>query len=103
MINLSKIKAHTPNLRVVSLYGITFVDDSHVELLSNNCIHLECVALNFCLKVTGSSLKPLLARCKKIRTLLMQHCGERSPPFPSTPALLIAVTSFCPQACWTNT
>jgi len=75
VINISKIKAHTPNLKVVNLYGISFVDDSHIELLSSNCIHLETLALNFCLRVHGSTLKQLIQRCKKLRTLLMQHCG----------------------------
>ncbi|ELT97705.1 hypothetical protein CAPTEDRAFT_167812 [Capitella teleta] len=75
VINISKIKAHTPNLRVVNLYGISFVDDSHVELLSSNCIHLECLALNFCLRVKGTTLKVLTQRCKKLRTLLLHHCG----------------------------
>ena len=75
VINIGKIKAHTPNLRVVNLYGISFVDDSHVELLSSNCIHLESLALNFCLRVKGSTLKVLIQRCKKLRGLLLQHCG----------------------------
>ena len=34
VINISKIKANTPNLRVVNLYGISFIDDSHIELFS---------------------------------------------------------------------
>ena len=76
VINISKIKSHTPNLRIVNLYGISFIDDSHVELLSSNCIHLECVALNFCLNVKGASLRALVQRCKKLHTLLLQHCGE---------------------------
>eukprot|EP00918_Siedleckia_nematoides_P015919 GHVU01034364.1.p1 GENE.GHVU01034364.1~~GHVU01034364.1.p1 ORF type:complete len:533 (-),score=44.64 GHVU01034364.1:1134-2732(-) len=75
VINISKIKAHTPNLRVVNLYGISFIDDSHVELLSSNCIHLECLSINFCLRVKGSTLKILVQRCKKLQTLLVQHCG----------------------------
>jgi len=75
VINVGKIKAHTPNLRVVNLYGISFVDDTHVELLSSNCIHLESLALNFCLRVKGSTLKVLIQRCKKLKALLMQHCG----------------------------
>lgn len=75
VINIGKIKAHTPNLRVVNLYGISFVDDTHVELLSSNCIHLECLALNFCLRVKGSTLRVLLQRCKKLKTLLLQHCS----------------------------
>ncbi|XP_013399778.1 uncharacterized F-box/LRR-repeat protein C02F5.7-like isoform X2 [Lingula anatina] len=74
VINISKIKAHTPNLRIVNLYGISFVDDTHVELLSSNCIHLECLALNFCLRVKGKALKTLTSRCKKIKCLLLQHC-----------------------------
>ena len=76
VINIGKIKAHTPNLRVINLYGISFVDDTHVDMLSNNCIHLECLSLNFCLKVKGSSMKNLIYRCKKLRTLLLQHCSE---------------------------
>ena len=75
VINVGKIKAHTPNLRVINLYGISFVDDSHVEMLSNNCIHLESLSLNFCLKVSGSSMKNLIHRCKKLKTLLLQHCS----------------------------
>ncbi|KAJ8317010.1 hypothetical protein KUTeg_004914 [Tegillarca granosa] len=75
VINIGKIKAHTPNLRIVNLYGISFIDDSHIELLASNCIHLECLALNFCLRVRGASFKMLLQRCKKIKTLLLQHTG----------------------------
>jgi hypothetical protein len=75
VINIGKIKAHTPNLRTINLYGISFVDDSHVDMLSNNCIHLECLSLNFCLKVKGSSVKNLVYRCKKLKTLLLQHCS----------------------------
>ena len=75
VINIGKIKAHTPNLRVVNLYGISFVDDSHVELLSSNCIHLESLALNYCLRVKGNTLKVLIQRCKKLKALLLQHCG----------------------------
>ncbi|RTG90100.1 uncharacterized protein DC041_0010356 [Schistosoma bovis] len=75
VINISKIKAHTPNLRVINLFGINFIEDSHVELLASNCIHLECVALNFCLNVKGSSFTLLIANCKKLTTLLLEHCG----------------------------
>ena len=62
-------------LQVVNLYGISFVDDSHIESLSSNCIHMEVLAVNFCLRVKGASLKILVQRCKKLKTLLMQHCG----------------------------
>ena len=76
VINIGKIKAQTPNLRIINLYGIGFVDDSHVEMLSSNCIHLDTLALNFCLRVKGSSFKILIQRCKKLKTLLLQHCGQ---------------------------
>lgn len=75
VINVGKIKAHTPNLRIVNFFGISFVDDTHVELLSSNCIHLECLALNYCLRVKGSTFKTLVQRCKKLKVLLLQHCG----------------------------
>lgn len=75
VINIGKIKAHTPNLRIVNMYGITFIDDSHIELLTSNCIHIETLALNFCLRVKGSSFKSLVQRCKKLKTLLLQHTG----------------------------
>ena len=41
VINIHKMKSATPNLRVVNLYGITFVDDSHVEAFSSNCIQVS--------------------------------------------------------------
>ncbi|CAD5111041.1 DgyrCDS393 [Dimorphilus gyrociliatus] len=75
VINIGKIKAHTPNLKVVNFYGINFIDDSHVELLSTNCIHLESLSLCFCLRVKGSTLKQLIQRCSKLQTLLLQHCA----------------------------
>ena len=77
VINIGKIKAHTPNLRIVNMYGITFIDDTHIELLTSNCIHIETLALNFCLRVKGSSFKSLVQRCKKLKTLLLQHTGKR--------------------------
>ncbi|CAF2679632.1 unnamed protein product [Rotaria sp. Silwood2] len=74
-INISKIKAQTPNLRVINLYGIFFVDDNHIEIIASGCIHLECLALNFCTRVKGSSFKNLLQRCKKLQSLLLQNTG----------------------------
>lgn len=41
VINIHKLKAATPNLRVVNLYGINFVDDSHIEAFSSNCIQVR--------------------------------------------------------------
>ena len=73
VINIHKLKSAVPNLRVVNLYGITFVDDSHVEAFSSNCIQLECLSLTYCVKFTGSVLKLLFQRCKRLRTLLMQY------------------------------
>nr|KAG5690046.1 hypothetical protein BaRGS_009853 [Batillaria attramentaria] len=85
VINIGKIKAHTPNLRVVNLYGITFLDDSHIEMLASNCIHIECLALNFCLRVKGSSFKTLIQRCKKLKTLLLEHAGVEDQHMMSVP------------------
>ncbi|KAI7693027.1 F-box/LRR-repeat protein 7 [Sarcoptes scabiei] len=73
VVNIHKLKSAIPNLRVVNLFGINFVDDSHVESLSSNCIQLECLALNFCVKFTGSVLRVLFNRCKRLRSLLLQH------------------------------
>jgi hypothetical protein len=36
-----KLKSATPNLRVINLYGINFVDDSHIEAFSSNCIQVK--------------------------------------------------------------
>ena len=77
-INISKIKTQTPNLRVINLYGIFFVDDNHIEIIASGCIHLNCLALNFCTRVRGSSFKNLLQRCKKLQCLLLQNTGLSS-------------------------
>ncbi|KAK7861755.1 hypothetical protein R5R35_002489 [Gryllus longicercus] len=73
VINVHKLKQATPNLRVINLYGINFVDDSHIEAFSSNCIQLECLAVNFCAKVNGSCLKNVFARSKRLRCLLMNQ------------------------------
>lgn len=78
VINVHKLKAATPNLRVINLYGINFVDDSHIDAFSSNCIQLECLAVNYCNKVTGSTLKALIARSKRLTCLLMNGCSLRS-------------------------
>jgi hypothetical protein len=36
-----KLKSATPNLRVINLYGINFVDDSHIDAFSSNCIQVN--------------------------------------------------------------
>lgn len=74
-INISKIKAYTPNLKVMNLYGITFIDDNHIEAVAQGCIHLECVSIYYSSRFKGYSLKLLLSRCKKIRSLLLPNAG----------------------------
>lgn len=76
-INISKIKTHVPNLHVINLYGVTFIDDSHIEAIASGCIHLECLAVNFCIKVSGTSFKTLVNRCLKLKCLLLQNTGKR--------------------------
>ncbi|VDP05948.1 unnamed protein product [Soboliphyme baturini] len=72
-INLHKLKAFTPNLRVVNFWGMAFLNDDHINSLSSNTPQLECLAINFCQNITGTCLKTLLTRCKRIRTLLMEQ------------------------------
>ncbi|CRL06290.1 CLUMA_CG018969, isoform B [Clunio marinus] len=78
VINVHKLKAATPNLRVINLYGINFIDDSHIDAFSSNCIQLECLAVNFCNKVTGSTLKTLFQRSKRLKCLLMNGTNLQS-------------------------
>lgn len=75
-INITKIKANAPNLRVINLYGVCFIDDSHVEAIASGCIHLECLALNYCTRFKGTSLKSLMTRCRKLTCLLLQNTGK---------------------------
>jgi anti-anti-sigma regulatory factor len=76
-INISKIRTHAPNLRVINLYGISFIDDSHIEAIASGCIHLQCLALNFCIKICGTSFKNLMNRCGKLQCLLLQNTGKK--------------------------
>ena len=78
VVNVHKLKSATPNLRVINLYGINFVDDSHIDAFSSNCIQLECLAVNFCSKVTGSTLKALITRSRQLKCLLMKGTNLRS-------------------------
>lgn len=41
VINVHKLKSATPNLRVINLYGINFIDDSHIDAFSSNCIQVN--------------------------------------------------------------
>ena len=36
---------------------------------------MECVALNYCSRFKGYSLKGLIGKCKKIKSLLLQNTG----------------------------
>lgn len=76
VINVHKLKSATPNLRVINLYGINFIDDSHIDAFSSNCIQLECLAVNYCAKVTGASLKAVFARSKRLTCLLMHQTSK---------------------------
>ncbi|XP_053619722.1 F-box/LRR-repeat protein 2 isoform X2 [Plodia interpunctella] len=78
VINVHKLKSATPNLRVINLYGINFVDDSHIDAFSSNCIQLECLAVNYCNKVTGSTMKTLFQRSRRLTCLLMNGCSLQS-------------------------
>ena len=41
VVNIKTLKQATPNLRIINLYGISFIDDSHIEAFSSNCIQLQ--------------------------------------------------------------
>ena len=41
VVNIKTLKQATPNLRIINLYGITFLDDTHIEAFSSNCIQLQ--------------------------------------------------------------
>ncbi|CAB3399547.1 unnamed protein product [Caenorhabditis bovis] len=72
-VNVFKLKQFLPNLRVVNLWGVPFITDEHVDAISSNCAHLECLCVNYCPKVTGSCLKLVLQRCRKVKTLFLAH------------------------------
>lgn len=56
VINIHKLRSAVPNLRIINLFGINFIDDSHVEAFSNGCLELEFLGLNYFSKFNGSSL-----------------------------------------------
>ncbi|KAH7731969.1 Protein T28B4.1 b [Aphelenchoides avenae] len=72
-VNFHKLKQFLPNLRIVNLWGVPFITDDHVDSLSSNCAHLECLCVNYCQKVTGSCLKLVLQRCKRLKSLFLAH------------------------------
>uniref|UniRef100_A0A915A8Y5 F-box domain-containing protein n=2 Tax=Parascaris univalens TaxID=6257 RepID=A0A915A8Y5_PARUN len=72
-VNVHKLKQYMPNIRVVNLWGVPFITDDHVDAISSNCAHLECLCINYCTKVTGSCLRLVLQRCRKLRSLHLAH------------------------------
>lgn len=76
VINIHKLRSAVPNLRIINLYGINFIDDSHVEAFASSCADLEYLGLNFCSKFTGSSLLVLFQKCKRLISLMMQQTGK---------------------------
>ena len=42
----------TPNLRVINMWGVSFVDDAHIEAFSSNCIQLAVLCVSYCPKVS---------------------------------------------------
>ena len=65
------------------MYGITFIDDNHIESIASGCIHLECIAMYYCSRFKGYSLKNLLSRCRKLKSLLLQNSGIESDAIKS--------------------
>ena len=43
VVNIKTLKQATPNLRIINLYGISFIDDTHIEAFSSNCIQLQAL------------------------------------------------------------
>ena len=43
VVNIKTLKQATPNLRIINLWGINFIDDTHVEAFSSNCIQLQVI------------------------------------------------------------
>jgi len=81
VLNIRTLKQATPNLRVINMYGVSFVDDSHIEAFSSNCIQLSVLVVNYCTKVQGASLKILVQRCKFLRCLMLQQTNLTSENF----------------------
>lgn len=47
VVNIKTLKQATPNLRIINLYGISFLDDTHIEAFSSNCIQLQVQKLYY--------------------------------------------------------
>ncbi|KAL7670881.1 hypothetical protein ACOME3_005797 [Neoechinorhynchus agilis] len=80
-INIHKIKSYTPNLKVINLYSVRFVEDYHIESIASGCIHLECLSLSHCTHLKGAPLKVLMQRCQKLRCLILRNTGIENRHF----------------------
>ena len=78
VLNIRTLKQATPNLVVINMWGVSFVDDSHIEAFSSNCIQLAVLCVNYCSRVQGNTLKILVQRCKHLRCLLLQQTNLTS-------------------------
>jgi len=78
VVNIKTLKQATPNLRIINLYGIAFLDDTHIEAFSSNCIQLQVLCVNYCSRVEGASLKILLQRCRNLKCLMMQQTNLKN-------------------------
>ena len=47
VVNIKTLKQATPNLRIINLWGINFIDDTHVEAFSSNCIQLQVTSTHW--------------------------------------------------------
>ena len=74
VLNIRSLKQATPNLRVINLWGVSFVDDSHVEAFSSNCIQLAVLCLNYCPKVQVCNILDTSTPVQYYTT----HLGEQS-------------------------
>ena len=57
VINIKTLKQATPNLRIINLYGINFLDDTHIEAFSSNCIQLQVSTMIISNHQTGGLTK----------------------------------------------
>ena len=53
VVNIKTLKQATPNLRIINLYGITFLDDTHIEAFSSNCIQLQVKSFTINIKTSS--------------------------------------------------
>ena len=52
VLNIRSLKQATPNLRVINMWGVSFVEDAHIEAFSSNCIQLAVLCVSYCPKVS---------------------------------------------------